>query len=470
MADYRSPYGQSRNGSVGEGSSPPADRRAPTASASSHSSSYTHSHPPPSSQSSYSSYQHDQSSYGQPPSGYANHRVNQPKLHLSPSSPEPGPHSAPPLPSVSGLPPPVVVPPRSATSPSPTPSMRSVNGAQHGGPSGGGRQPDYSRRLPSSSDDGADGDHGLAYLNRDRRGSNADGQSSGSESPYSSSQSGALGREGERMHGSSSSARARQPGAPGPSSSSPIEQSYSSHSHHHYGVPAPASRSGTPSSSYDGPRPPSTAPSSPPSAHSHSHGYPSQPHHQPQQSHSHGHPQTHLQNPQQQQSSTNPYSLGPMNSSSALSHASSHGPPGSASSHQSQPSAQNHWPAQQQPQTFCAACGHAVTGPFVRALKTVYHLDCFRCQVSLLMSSRMSGRARTQAHCFVAIAVLPPCSRVSAPTGLQQGCGCQVLPDREQGWEAVPAVRDGLLPAARSHLQLVRHGPQGELHHSLPFV
>lgn len=34
----------------------------------------------------------------------------------------------------------------------------------------------------------------------------------------------------------------------------------------------------------------------------------------------------------------------------------------------------------------CSACGLPVTGQFVRALGTVYHLDCFRCKVSHLNS------------------------------------------------------------------------------------
>lgn len=33
--------------------------------------------------------------------------------------------------------------------------------------------------------------------------------------------------------------------------------------------------------------------------------------------------------------------------------------------------------------TYCAKCGQAVRGQFVRALHQVYHLDCFRCKVSL---------------------------------------------------------------------------------------
>lgn len=32
---------------------------------------------------------------------------------------------------------------------------------------------------------------------------------------------------------------------------------------------------------------------------------------------------------------------------------------------------------------MCAACGKPMTGQFVRALGTVYHLDCFRCNVSM---------------------------------------------------------------------------------------
>ena len=32
----------------------------------------------------------------------------------------------------------------------------------------------------------------------------------------------------------------------------------------------------------------------------------------------------------------------------------------------------------------CSACGKAMQGAFVRALGTVYHLNCFKCMVSLL--------------------------------------------------------------------------------------
>lgn len=38
--------------------------------------------------------------------------------------------------------------------------------------------------------------------------------------------------------------------------------------------------------------------------------------------------------------------------------------------------------------TYCAKCGLAVRGQFVRALHQVYHLDCFRCRVSGVCVSR----------------------------------------------------------------------------------
>lgn len=42
---------------------------------------------------------------------------------------------------------------------------------------------------------------------------------------------------------------------------------------------------------------------------------------------------------------------------------------------------------------ICAACGLPMTGQFVRALGTVYHLDCFRCKVgaSLFISSSLGS-------------------------------------------------------------------------------
>ncbi|CED84724.1 Adaptor protein Enigma and related PDZ-LIM proteins [Phaffia rhodozyma] len=72
------------------------------------------------------------------------------------------------------------------------------------------------------------------------------------------------------------------------------------------------------------------------------------------------------------------YKLGPVDSSSALSYTSS----GNTHSGSTVPikesrSGQNTPGAQPTP---CGNCGQSVTGPFVRALNMVYHLDCFRCQ------------------------------------------------------------------------------------------
>ena len=469
--DYNS-HSSSRGGGPAEGYPSPADRR-PTASSSSHSSSQAYSHPTLSTQTSYSSNNPPPNDPSYQSSPYGSSYRNQPKLSIRPSSPESGPHSAPPQSSSSNLPPSVSVPPRSATSPSPSSRLSNPPPPSSSNRQGEGEGSRWNSRPPS--EEAQDDDHGLAYLGRERRTSYADGASSGSESQYSGSARGAQG--GEDGRGMSSSSRARQAGA-GPSSSS-IDPSYSSHSHS-YGLPLPASRSGTPSSTYDGPRPPSTAPSSPPSAHSHA-VYPSppQPHYHPPQP---PHSSNSLQSPTQQQS--NPYNLGPLNSSSALSHTSSaYAPSGSASSHQSQShqSTQAVWPGNQpqqpQPQTICASCGHPVTGPFVRALKTVYHLDCFRCQVRSLVSRRRKeerSSRRRSSSVFVLFRSPPFPSPFLQPsfsqTGLQQGRRCQVLPYREQGREAVPFVRDGLLQEVGPHLQLVRDGSSRELYYGLSFV
>lgn len=75
----------------------------------------------------------------------------------------------------------------------------------------------------------------------------------------------------------------------------------------------------------------------------------------------------------------------PRRSETPTSTTSSHAPPGSGG-----PGAVQNYQPTQQPSarrsgsvTYCAKCGLAVRGQFVRALQQVYHLDCFRCRVSL---------------------------------------------------------------------------------------
>lgn len=65
-------------------------------------------------------------------------------------------------------------------------------------------------------------------------------------------------------------------------------------------------------------------------------------------------------------------------------------------------------------QQACAKCGLQMTGQFVRALGTVYHLDCFRCQVSVSVG---------WADCYLTVCAI-------ALTGLQQGRRKQILPYR----------------------------------------
>ena len=46
----------------------------------------------------------------------------------------------------------------------------------------------------------------------------------------------------------------------------------------------------------------------------------------------------------------------------------------------------------------CSACGKAMQGAFVRALGTVYHLNCFKCMVSLLSASDHHRHCRQPVH------------------------------------------------------------------------
>jgi hypothetical protein len=79
--------------------------------------------------------------------------------------------------------------------------------------------------------------------------------------------------------------------------------------------------------------------------------------------------------------------------------------------------------------TYCAKCGLAVRGQFVRALHQVYHLDCFRCKVRLQVR-------------FV---------RTDTPLGLRQGRCAKVLPHRGRR-RTVPSMRARLLCPAQSNL------------------
>lgn len=364
----------------------------------------------------------------QPPGSSASHRSSQsqhfpslpfngqqqqPKLMVQPpTSPgQCGPSSAPALPSGSHVLSPFnAPPPRSATSPTPAPS--GSNGLV---PSPSGRfGTSWGRDWREATGHGGEADdescedehHGLAYLGAGRRNDSLGAQSSeGGRSSASSHhsdtqavlQAESNGSRGPRSYRSPSDASSPgRLGVSGPPSASnhqhasygpsipsqgsqgdhSISRSLYAHQHNssqtfHPTPPHPAfssssSRSNTPSSqgAYDSSgRPASLLSSSPPSQHSYPHG----------------------------SSSPYPYKGPGLDSSSALSHTSQSGPANSANSHATASGAVNGG-------TPCGACSQSVTGPFVRALNTIYHLDCFRCQVSPARISAfhvLSGRGLT---------------------------------------------------------------------------
>ena len=76
--------------------------------------------------------------------------------------------------------------------------------------------------------------------------------------------------------------------------------------------------------------------------------------------------------------------------------------------------------------TYCGQCGQSVHGQFVRAMSKVFHLDCFRCQVSLSPQ---------------------PDAPLTIHVGLQQSRGAKVLSCR--GYDRhLPSLRKGLLRPA----------------------
>ena len=64
----------------------------------------------------------------------------------------------------------------------------------------------------------------------------------------------------------------------------------------------------------------------------------------------------------------------------------------------------------------CSACGKAMQGAFVRALGTVYHLNCFKCMVSLLSAPDYRPHCRQPVNRTVAPSSLPSSSRSMDPT------------------------------------------------------
>ena len=97
---------------------------------------------------------------------------------------------------------------------------------------------------------------------------------------------------------------------------------------------------------------------------------------------------------------------------------------------------------------MCGACGTSVKGQYVRAMGKIYHLDCFRCRVSLAA---------------ISIIMMPI---TESATGLQSSrCG-QILPRGRSG-RLISTVRARLLRTSRPHLRQVRQGPPRRVHHRL---
>jgi hypothetical protein len=368
----------------------------------------------------------------------------QPKLHLLPSSPpsRQGPLSAPASQSNGYLPHLTIPPPRSATSPIP-PRQSSSSSASSSNLSSRHQPPLRSSQMEASGSDHDDGGAGgLAYLSE--RPDELEGETTGDPNPLSTrqpsesesafsrpltrevrtssrpssifvpsrggSEAGPVvaGRQGGEEAGREASSVSMSNGSLHPSSSSGSQTPHHSHHQHHPSqhLPFAPSSQQTPASQrpywsdapltplHDHPpRPISATPSTPPSAHSHSH----------HSNHSHSQ-QSHGYFPSQ--NAATPYGLGPIGSSSALSHSSSHQPSGSALSH----STMGERSSSASSSTLCGACNQPVTGPFVRALKTVFRtlhpysdwpvccldvssltespyirsidLECFKCQAS----------------------------------------------------------------------------------------
>jgi hypothetical protein len=97
----------------------------------------------------------------------------------------------------------------------------------------------------------------------------------------------------------------------------------------------------------------------------------------------------------------------------------------------------------------CYACAKPMHGPFVRALGSVYHLNCFKCLVCCSTSS----------SCIFSTSV-----------GLRRSRCIKVLPHRQPKWKAKPPLRERLLQTTQSHMCKMWNGVEGELYHRLQSV
>ena len=98
----------------------------------------------------------------------------------------------------------------------------------------------------------------------------------------------------------------------------------------------------------------------------------------------------------------------------------------------------------------CLSCAKSIQGPFVRALGSVYHLECFTCLVRPLLSCPRTPLMRT--------------------LGLRRSRRVKVLSHRFPQRQASPTLRARLFPPSQSHLCKMRHGIARKLHHRLQCV
>ena len=77
----------------------------------------------------------------------------------------------------------------------------------------------------------------------------------------------------------------------------------------------------------------------------------------------------------------------------------------------------------------CKKCDESLTGQFVRALGGTFHLECFKCMVSIF------GWNGTRKETFL----LTFFSRI----GLRSDCRIEIFPGRPRGWKwSIPVVRN----------------------------
>lgn len=96
---------------------------------------------------------------------------------------------------------------------------------------------------------------------------------------------------------------------------------------------------------------------------------------------------------------------------------------------------------------ICDKCELPMVGQFVRALGGTYHLECFRCQVSLFPA--ICRYVQTLMH-----------------LGLFQDCSLKVLSSRQSrtSWSAVSFVRNRLLQALKTTVSVLWRGIKRLVH------